>query len=243
MLRIRFGLAVLATSALSIGFINGGWSAPMPADLPKADASWEELSNDEGILVHRKEVEGSDVVAFRGETVIEAPIAKVANILIDTSRKLEWVARCVEAKNVRQLSTYERIEYNKTHTPWPLQNRDFLFRATAEFDTTKKRAVFRMKSVEDALAPETDDAVRAHLHNSAYSLTSLGDGKKTHVVVEIHADPKGAVPKWVVNLFQKSWPQKTLGGIRGQVAKPDVKDHPGIRDLFAEPASVTTPAS
>ena len=30
----------------------------------------------------------------------------------------------------------------------------------------------------------------------------------THVTVEIRADPKGNVPKWLVNLFQRDWPQR-----------------------------------
>jgi hypothetical protein len=208
--------------------------AATPA-LPKVDKAWEEISNDEQVRVHRKEIEGSDVVAFRGETVIEAPLAKVANVLIDTSRKLEWVHKIVEAKDIREISQYERVEYNHTASGFfMVRDRDFVFHAKAELDKPNQRMIFRLKSVEDPLMPETDK-VRGHLTNSAYTLTALGDNQ-THVVVEIHADPKGSVPKWLVNLFQKSWPRRTLNGIRAQCGKPDVVEHAAIRDYFALPA-------
>lgn len=192
---------------------------------------WEELSNDEGILVHRKDVEGNDVVAFRGEAVFDASIAKVANVLLDTSRKKEWVDRLAEAENIREIGPYERIEYNHTATPIIIKDRDFVFHAKAEMSKKTRSLVFNLKSVEDPLKPEVDP-VRANLIKGQYTLTPEGDGSKTRCVVEIHADPRGSVPKWIVNLFQKSWPRRTLDGIRNQVAKPDVTEHPGVKAFF-----------
>lgn len=220
----------MRTLLLVLGFLISAIAIGSPIP-PGHD--WEEISSEDGIVVHRREVPGSDLVAFKGETVIQAPIAKVANVLIDTSRKLEWVAKIVEAKNVRETSDFERVEYNHTATPWPLKDRDFVFEAKAEFDLPKKQVAFRMKSVEDPLMPEKN-CVRGELKNSVYLLTSLNEGKSTKVYVEIQADPKGSIPKWIVNLFQKSWPRITLEGIRKQVAKPDVQEHPQIKAMFQE---------
>jgi hypothetical protein len=186
--------------------------------------SWEELSNEDGIKVWRREVEGSPVVAFRGETIIDASLAKVANVLDDTPRKGEWVCNLLEAKNVRMISTMERVEYNRTSAPWPIKDRDFVFRADVKVDKKAKAITILIKSVTDPLMPvDEDKAVRGELLDSSYVLTSLGDNK-TRVVVEIQVDPKGSVPKWVVNWAQKGWPRKTLDGIRGQCAKSDVKE-------------------
>jgi hypothetical protein len=221
---------------------QAAYAATAPADLPKADKTWEEVSKDDSVLVHRKEIPGSDVVAFRGETVIDAPIAKVANVLIDTSRKKEWVFRIVEARDVRQMGLYERVEYNHTASGFFLvKDRDFVFHAKAELNKEKGQMVIRLKSIEEPSVPE-QGPVRGYIDNSAYTLTSLDNGTKTHLVVEIHADPKGSVPKWLVNLFQKSWPAKTLNGIRAQCAKPDVVEHAGLKEYFSTPAVATAPA-
>ncbi|MEW6056298.1 MAG: START domain-containing protein [Bdellovibrionota bacterium] len=223
-------------------FLLFSWLAVAAPKLPAIDKVWEEISNDDGILIHRKEVPDSSLVAFRGEAMVDASLAKVSNILIDTSRKKEWVARIEEAKNVREISLFERIEYNHTASGFfAVRDRDFVFNAKGEFDKANRRATFRLKSVEDPLMPETDK-VRGWLNESAYILTEVEPGKKTHVVVEIHADPRGSVPKWLVNLFQKSWPRRTLEGIRTQAAKPDVTEHAGVKAVFQEEPALAQPA-
>lgn len=199
---------------------------------------WEQISDDDEVLVHRKEVPGSDVIAFRGEGIINASIPKVAQIMMDTSRKLEWVAKIEEAKNIREIGFLERIEYNHTASGFFLvRDRDFVFHAKGDVDCKNQKLTFRLKSVEEPSVPEGDH-VRGWLNASEYRFTALDGGKKTHMVVEIHADPKGSVPKWLVNLFQKSWPRKTIEGIRNQAAKADVKENPDVAAaLVCKPGS------
>ena len=85
-----------------------------------------------------------------------------------------------------------------------------LFRA---FDTDASGAVeLVMTSCEHPKAPPTV-GVRADLMRSAYRLEPLGAGK-TRFSVEIHTDPKGSIPTWLVNMLQKSWPLETLSAVR-----------------------------
>jgi hypothetical protein len=48
----------------------------------------------------------------------------------------------------------------------------------------------------------------------------------------VHADPKGSMPKWLVNMFQKSWAHNTIMRLRAQVAKPDIKVDLRVRALM-----------
>lgn len=202
-------------------------AATTPVDKP-----WEDVSRDHGILVQKKEIENSDIVAFRGETIIPAPLAKVAGVLNDSSRRTEWISDAKEARDIRVISPLERIEYNLTGTPWPLKNREFLYRVKVTLNRDKKEMRIHLKSVEDESVPESDKAVRGDLEGN-YVLTSVDGDTKTHLIVEILADPKGSIPKWVVNMVQKGWPQKTLEGIARQSAKPDVKEMVVLRDYFS----------
>ncbi len=194
------------------------------------EAGWEVMDEDDGVTVWRKEVPGSPIVAFKGNAVIDAPVAKVANVLYDTKRKLEWVANAEEAEDVKFFSPLDRIEYNHTGTPVVLRDRDFLFRALVEIDKANQTILISMKSVEDPAKPEQDCCIRGKLHQSRYILKSIEGGKKTDLTVEIFADPMGSVAKWIVNLFQKNWPKNTLKNIKKQVAKEDVVEH---RELAA----------
>lgn len=234
-------MKVFSSFLILIAVVSTAMAAQMPA-IPVADQSWKKISNDDGVIAYSKEVPGSDIVAFRGETTIDASIAKVANVLIDTSRKKEWVHKLAEARDVRQISTYERIEYNHTSSGFFLvRDRDFVFRAKAELNKEKRQMVFTITSVKEDSVPETDK-VRGELKDGRYILTALSPNK-THVVVEIAADPKGSVPKWLVNLFQKSWPTKSLNGIRAQCAKADVQEHAGIKGYFSEATAASAPAA
>ena len=79
-----------------------------------------------------------------------------------------------------------------------------------------------IKSTKHSKAPETV-GVRAQLNQSKYLLEPLGENK-TRVTVEIHTDPKGLLPAWLVNLIQKGWPVKTLNNLKNQTAKYNGQD-------------------
>lgn len=195
------------------------------------DTNWKKINNEDGIKVYRGKVTGYDVVAFKGDAIIDANIQEVMSVLYDMDNKKEWVARLVEAKIVRPLNKTSRIEYNRSRTPWPLSDRDFVYKAKINFNKNKTFAKIRLSSVTDKKMPKKSGIVRGELKESMYTLTQLKNGK-TRLTVEILADPKGMLPKWLVNIIQKKWPLKTINGIREQVAKKDFKVHPTVKKLF-----------
>ena len=66
------------------------------------------------------------LIAFKGEGVIDAPTLRVASIIVDTSRATEWVESLVEARTLRQISETEYIEYDHVGTPFVMKDRDFV---------------------------------------------------------------------------------------------------------------------
>jgi hypothetical protein len=52
--------------------------------------------------------------------------------------------------------------------------------------------------------------------------------------VEIESDPKGWLPAWLVNFFQKDWARETIEGIRKQCAKPDLKAPAPFAEFLAQ---------
>ena len=105
---------------------------------------------------------------------------------------------------------------------------------TAEYDglprdAAKKTLVIRLHSVTDAAAPTTKH-VRGSL-TSTFVLTSTADGKATRVNAEVHCDPRGLLPSFVVNMVQKDWPRNTFVGLKTQVAKPNIVENQTIKKL------------
>jgi hypothetical protein len=195
------------------------------------------FDEEDGIKMYRHDVAGSSIVALRGEGFVAAPITRVASVLVDRKRSTEWIDRLVKTKLLRELSDTESVEWDHIKTPTPLKDRDFVFKTTIATDPAQKKVVFSYHSVTDPLAPETDDYVRGSFKNGKFELTMASrknkDGSITRgtiVNAEVEVDPRGSVPKFIVNMVQKSWPHQTLVALRKQVAKPDIKDDKRVVD-------------
>ncbi len=186
--------------------------------------AWDFMYEKDGIKVYRRTIKGSPIVGFRGETIIYNQPEKVLAVLMDNDHRLEWVDRLEQSDILKRISEKEYIVYQVFGLPWPLSKRDFVYRGVLTVDESKKSIVVRMQSVEHKDAPETV-GVRADLKSSMYRITPIGQFM-TKFEVEIHSDPKGLIPSFVVNLVQKSWPYKTLMSVKRQVEKPYVKPYP-----------------
>ena len=215
--------------------------ASAPAQAPQAAApqaaspqpAWEKIGDDDGIAVYRREIPGSPIVAFKGEGVVDQSIIRVASVIVDSSRATEWVDSLKEARILRQVSETETIHYDHVGTPIVMKDRDFVSDCKLEFEPAQKKVSLKIHSVNDASAPQTS-YIRGELLHSSFVLTALDHGTKTRVVAEIHADPKGSVAKWIVNLFQKKWPHNTITSLRKQAAKPDIQEHQRLKQVLVE---------
>jgi hypothetical protein len=219
---------------------SGGPAAPAtsaapaaPARAPAAPVAWEKIGDSDGIDVYRREVPGSPLIAFKGEGYINASIIRVASVLVDSNRATEWIDSLTESKIIRWISETETVHYDHIGTPFVLKDRDFVSNCKLEFDAPKKNITLKIHAVTDPLAPATS-YVRGELIHSSFALTSTDHGKRTFVVAEIHADPKGSVAHWMVNLFQKKWPHNTITRLRAQVAKSDIQEHPRLKIELAK---------
>ena len=179
-------------------------------------AEWELADEEDGIKSYRKDEANNPVTAFMGEAIIDAPLAKVAWVIRDNDHRTKWVDRLKLSRVLEVHSPWEKVIYQHFALPWPIADRDYVYRAKVSWEGEK--LAFNLKSTSSRKAP-TRDAVRAYLSRCIYHLTPRGENQ-THIRVEVHTDPRGSLPSWLVNLIQESWPIKTLKGIRKMVKQP-----------------------
>ena len=75
-----------------------------------------------------------------GEGVVNAPIVRVASVVLDNRRATEWVADLEEARVVRMLGPTEFVEYDRVGTPPIIMlDRDFVCRGKVEVDLPPRR--------------------------------------------------------------------------------------------------------
>lgn len=208
----------MKTNGLFVTAVAFGLALSARAD---AGNAWETLRTQDGITVSRRDVPGSPFVALRGEGDVDAPLLTVGSVLVDVPRDHEWIDDIVEARVLHRVSETEYVVYSHLGTPPTMSDRDFVVDVTISADAPSRSMIVRMHSVDDPAAPRTD-YVRADLEDSSFVLVASADGTKTHVVAEMHADPKGGIAAWIVNLFQKNWGYNTIANLRKQLRKPGI---------------------
>jgi hypothetical protein len=231
-------LAVLGCGASSPSITGPQWGDDGCRDWvhdASGGVTWDVNSDEDGIKTFVGEVPGSSFFAFRGAGAVDAPIGKVANVLIDTSRHSEWVPNFGGMRVVRDVAKREKIIYRHVKTPAVIDDRDFVVHVRTHQDEKTGHLLFEFHSVKDKDAPPSDDKVRAVIHkNSGYRMWPVDGGKRTMVVFTIHVDPRGDVPAWIVNAFQDAYPKNNIKNIRAQAAKADVLEHPTVKEEFVD---------
>jgi len=192
---------------------------------------WQLTGNKDGITIYQRAVPGSAIIALKGEGVVDAPVWKVASVLLDTARAQEWVDSLKQSRVVRRLTLTSYIEYNHLGLPLIIKDRDFVSEVQIKVNADDRSVALIYRPTDDPSVSTTRD-VRGEILAGTFLARSLGPEHRTQLTAEIHCDPKGALPAWIVNLFQRRWPQNTFEGIRRQVAKPDVAMPDEFKDVL-----------
>lgn len=231
-----------------------GWAAlstlrvfgqtPMPAATPMAALepleektfTWQQPSRADGITLYWSKVPHSDIVAFRGEGVVDAPMDKVATIIADTSRGTEWIDGLVASKVIDRTSDTDFVEYDHQGVPFPfdqlISDRDFVSQVHIEADPQTHGMIISYVAAEDPAVPPLKKYVRGKINYCRFKMMPMTLPGQTYVVAEVDADPEGHLAPWLVNFFQEGWPHTTFQNLRQEAQKNDIHPFPWIDQLI-----------
>lgn len=179
---------------------------------------WEKIREEQGIVVYAQEIEGSDVIRVKTQMVIEAGMEEIQAFIEEVSKRKKWVPFLAQARILKDYSPTETLEYTLFEAPWPASDRDFVYRRKLIYKDENK-IVMEMTSEESELMPEQEEAVRAEMLESRYTLLAVNDNKRTKAELIFLADPKGWLPNWIINKIQQALPFRMLRNLRAQVEK------------------------
>ncbi len=180
---------------------------------------WREISRDQGIVVYLKPAVEGGTVSVRGDTTIDANFEDVLRILADNKEASEWMPLVVERRDLKQLTDKSRIEYTHIDLPWPVSDRYFINESKAEPIAGGGYHV-SVKSLDTPPAEYLETGkVLGFLYFSELYLKPANNGKQAFISIEVHSDPRGFIPKWLINYEQRSWPRKFFLGLIKQLGK------------------------
>ncbi len=214
---------------LPILLVAGGLLCAL-APAATAAEKWEFVDRFDGVRVWRMQRANSNVFAFRGEVLAKVHIGRVLSAFATSKYHRGWVDRWEASTDLKLIGPLERVFWIRFDLPWPVSDRDYVLHTKAVPDAAKRVVRTRLRSVAHPRKPEaTGCCVRGRAFGTHYRFEALPGGW-TKLMVEVHTDPKGVLPAWLVNVIQKKWPSKTLNGLVARAKKSDIGIRAGFED-------------
>ena len=126
--------------------------------------------------------------------------AYVFSVIMDNQRSIGWVDRLISSEVIEEKSPHKHRIYIAMDTPFPFNDREFVYDREFRFDDDGDSISVTMRSVEHEKFD--NDRLRATIHYSAQRFKSIEEGEKC-MVRQTHADPGGIYP-WVVTYTKRS---------------------------------------
>lgn len=177
--------------------------------------SWQVAKDEDGIKVSLSEVPGSKYKAYRGVTLIKAPLAKVRALQEDVAGACSWVHECKSQKLLKHEGD-QSWTYTQFNTPWPVTPRDSVLHITTVQGSDG--SLTRTLEEQPKYLPEESGYVRVAQVQGFWKLVPKGDS--TEVTYQVHTEPGGSVPSWLANKFVVDAPFNTLKGLREKAERP-----------------------
>ena len=181
------------------------------------DPSWRLESSYDGIALYSGSVPETRVVPLKAVMSIPGTIEEVSLVLEDISRRGDWISNFNQSVLLERTNDYDQTEYLRVNLPWPAENRTAVIRATITVSDDLRRATIAAQSVDSHLAHGLPKLVRAQVYVSKFQMTQV-EGH-VEVLALVFIDPRGEIPKWIVNYFSRRAARATLAGLRRQVAR------------------------
>ena len=208
----------LMPSFVFILFTTSGFYFLGRAGIPNQSGiiDWELRKDKDGIQVFTRNYQNSEIKEFKAVTVLQTDLDTLVKILKDIDKYPFWMANCKSALTYEVINDSTRIDYMTTAVPWPLNDRDVVFK----FMIIKQSENYFeaiLKAIPDRV-PEEKKFVRIRNSEGRWTFTKI-EHNKIEVVHQFFGEPEGSIPGWIVNMFIVHGPYQTLSNLRDRCQK------------------------
>ncbi len=202
--------------------------------------SWQLSRDEESIRSYKSNQAGQKLVAFKSDSVIDAPIAEVLSVLLDDEDADKWIPRLAGSEIRTGDWPTDYVQFTRFDSPWPVRDRIFLSRVNVTVDPeTHLTDIYYHNQPNAELVPKT---ILGSTEGSHYQLHSLNNGTQTRLIAISMANPNGSIPKWLVNWVCKNVPHDTVVLLREHLANNTIVVEEGILQLYREQTTKTVSA-
>ena len=200
---IVFGFFILASLFFSL---TEAWAVEYP---------WKLRLNQEEISVYTRKVEASSILEYKAKMIVDAKLSKLIYLFEDVEKISQWYHQCVQSKLIQSESVESQIIYFVLHLPWPVAERDCVFRQIKSLDPVSGEVSYTLSAVSGNF-PQQKGRIRALDLNSIWRFKPLKDGR-TEVYFQQHSDPGGSIPSFLVNKLSVEIPFYSFKNLRQMI--------------------------
>ncbi|MCD4682619.1 MAG: START domain-containing protein [Bacteroidales bacterium] len=179
-----------------------------------SQGEWEIRKEEDGIKVYTRKVEGSKIQEFKAIAIMDAKLSSVIAVMKDVNNYPDFLKNLVETRLLEANDTFQ-MHYLINKTPWPVTDRDGIFSSVFSQYYDTKLVKMTVKFEKDYVL-ENDKCVRMEDATGFWLFDPL-ETNKVEVTYQMHIDPGGNIPSWVLNMFIVDAPIKDLKAIRERV--------------------------
>lgn len=169
--------------------------------------AWVQEYQKKNTTIHIAAVEQHDIKAFRAVSTYETSVNQMVNVITDMTRFTDWMHGAKEAYVVQKLADNVQACYFRNDVPFPLKDRDGVI-----VQKVTQEAPGRVRihlNLMNELVPEDSAYVRVDHLEGDWLIEDIGNGK-VQLTYQIHLDPQGMIPDWIVNFLITETPSKSL---------------------------------
>ena len=194
--RFVFRLGAFLSAALAVAAIAVP-AVTLPTGAARAETGdWVQERSELGITVFTRAVEGSSIREFRGEGLVRVPVDEILALLRTPARFKDWFPDTSESKGLPAQGG-DSYQYSVMDIPWPISDRDNVLRTRLQTDPDTGRVDIQIHAAPDAY-PEQSGRLRVRKAHGSWLLDPRGPGE-TFVRFQMHLEPGGGLPDWMVN--------------------------------------------
>lgn len=180
-----------------------------------ADSDWKLEKDSDNVKVFTRVVEGSPLKEFKGITSVKTSLTSLVALLDDREASTSWIKDNKEAALIEKVDSSLSYSYNVTAAPWPVKDRDMVIKSVTTQDADS--LIVRVDlSAEKEGKPEQKGRVRVTQMQGFWEFKPLENGE-VQVTYQVHADPAGSLPNWLINSLVVDMPFHTLKAMQTKV--------------------------
>ena len=200
--------------------------ACMPGFAYVVDDEWSLFSkDDDDPLVYTKTIEGQSIKAIKAVTVMDTSMQTLLTVLTDASLVPDWIPVIGEARLLQETDPDGvSVNYMLTKFPWPIRNRDAVVETIIEYDESSNTVTMESTGMA-GYVDEIDGVIRTPTTFTRWKIIPRKDGK-LHVEIITHSDPRGRIPKWLINMIFTRTPGTMFSKLQQTVDEEKKRNRP-----------------